>query len=533
LVNCFSIIAFVRLILGVAVRRAPGIQSKITVFIIVVIVSVLSVSTYISRTLTEQKAVEHLRERYINIVKQIDASIVTLQELRDTATLQEELAKLLQVRSNIVLVEIFDLSPPEVRMTARSGTESNGPVGSPELNEIEAVQHGEVITSLETRGTDRFWNILAPIRIKKEVAGLIRARISTREFDALVSQERRQALLVTATAALIILGFLVWYLRRTISQPVQRLVHAMAQAEAGNLQSQVQVQSWDELGRLALQFNQMLGKIRNFNLELQSRIQQATVELNWRYEELMGVNRRLYETQLQLAHSERLAAAGQVAATVAHRIGTPLHSILGHLYRLKRDTSAIKREERLKIIESQVERVVQVIQELLDTVRKPAPQMEPIQMNKLLGELLDLVMPGISLRGIHVETKFEPRLPAIIGDIRQLQEVFLNLLTNAMDAMPGGGELRVITGLNGDMNRDRQWIIVTVQDTGSGMADSVLPRIFEPFFTTKERSKGTGLGLSICREVIKAHSGEIQVSSRVGMGTIFTVTLPVSCDEAA
>ena len=511
--------------------KEMGIQTKISIFITVVVVSVLSVSTYVSRTLTEQKAEENLRERYINIVKQIDAGIVTIEELRDTLTLREELAKLLKVRSNIVLIEIFDLTLDEIRIAARRGSEGEPLLPPPRLTEIEAIKREEVITILETRGHDRFWNIMAPVRIKKEVAGLIRARISTKEFDTLVSWERWQALTVTAFAALAILLFLVWYLRRTISKPIQTLISAMSKAEAGNLESYVIVQSHDEIGKVTEQFNKMLQKIRNFNEDLKIKIQQATGELNRRYEELMSMNRHLAEAQLQLAHSERLAAAGQVAATMAHQIGTPLHSILGHLHRLKSDTSIDKRDERLKIIESQIERIVQSVQELLNTVRKPEPRMEAVQINRILEELVNLVMPGMSPRGIKVITSFEPQLPVITGDVNQLQEAFLNLLTNAMDAMPSGGELHIITGLDEVPSGNQEAVIVTIRDSGCGISGNDLPKIFEPFFTSKENTRGTGIGLSICKDIIKSHGFKIQVFSRVGVGTTFVITMPVNRHE--
>lgn len=514
--------------------NSVSLQTKITVFIVVVVISVLTVSTYISRMLTEQKAEELLRERYINIVKQIDASIVTFTELRDTATLEEELAKLLQVRPNIVLAEIFDLSGGRISLTASTSHKEDRLINFPDPVEVETVKRGEVIAKMERQRDNRFWHILAPILIKKEIAGLIRARISTREFDTLVTQERWQAFLATMTAATVILVFLVWYLRQTISNPIRILVNAMAQAEAGNLESQVRVHSQDELGKLVEQFNQMLRKIRegteriqHFNEELQIKIQQATEELSLRYEELMRVNRQLSETQLQLAHSQRLAAAGQVTAAVAHRIGTPLHSILGHLHRVKRETSMDKREERLKIIEGQVQRVVHTIQEFLDFARKPSARMQPIQINKLLEEVLGLIMPVISLREITLKTRLEPGLPDILGDGSQLQEAFLNLLTNAMDAMPAGGEIGVTTGLDSRRPGGQFGIFVTISDTGCGIPTADLSKIFEPFFTTKERSKGTGLGLSICREIIKAHRGEIQVSSRLEVGTTFTIVFPV------
>ncbi|MDC4225237.1 MAG: methyl-accepting chemotaxis protein [Candidatus Manganitrophus sp.] len=184
------------------------------------------------------------------------------------------------------------------------------------------------------------------MRIGPEVSGLVLAQVSLRRFEALVARDRLHAFLVTMAVAAVILVFLVWYLRRRIGQPIGLLVGEMARVEAGDLDRQVSIESQDEIGALAAQFNRMVLRtkegteaVRQLNESLQERIEQATAEVNRRYEELARVNRRLSEMQLRLAHSERLAAAGQMAAALAHKIGTPLHSTLGHLERLKRDTS--------------------------------------------------------------------------------------------------------------------------------------------------------------------------------------------------
>jgi signal transduction histidine kinase len=510
------------------------IQSKITLFIVTVVVSVLSITTYASRILVEEKAEQLLKERYILIVRQIDASIVSMDELHDGDALVEEMDKLFQVRPNIVAISLYELTPDGINMTAQKTKNPDARIGQVSDEEIQAIRRGEVVAELETDGQDRAWHIAAPIRIKRDVAGLIKARISTKEFDALVAYERGQAVLLTGIAALAILVFLVWLLRRTISKPIQALVGAMARAEAGDLRGQVGIRSRDEVGRLAEQFNRMLTRIqenavriRQFNEELQHKVSDATGELNRRYEELQSMNRQLAQAQLQVAHSERLAAAGQVAASVAHQIGTPLHSIMGHLHRLRRDQTDDAREDRVRIIESQVERVVQTIRELLDTVRKPAPRMEHVDVNGVLSDLFQLVMPSLSLRGITLRTQFAPRLPSTLGDAGQLQEALLNLLINAIDAMPNGGELTVTTTAEDGIGEETGMICVMITDTGCGINDADLPKIFEPFFTTKSDGKGTGLGLSIAQETVSAHHGRIEVASQGGVGTRFTVTLPV------
>jgi signal transduction histidine kinase len=510
-----------------------GLQTRITLYVIGIVVSVLSIATTASRLVIERQARLLLREEYITLVRQIGAGIGTLQELRDRQVLEEELAKLREIDPEIVLMEIFDLTLSSPQMTARSGTAVGGLSSEPSESEIERIRRGEPVARLSEVKGQLFWEIQAPVRVGQRATGLVLAQISLTRFEALVARDRLYAFLVTGVVAAVILIFLVWYLRRRIGQPIASLVEEMARVEAGDLERQVAIESRDEIGALAAQFNRMLLRIKEgtavvgqLNASLQGQIEQATSEVNRRYEELVRVNRRLSEMQLRLAHSERLAAVGQMAGALAHKLGTPLHSTLGHLQRLKRDTSEEKREERLKVIESQLERMVQSIQEVLETVRKPSPRMGPVELHLLLKGLLDLVMPGISIRGIEIQTSFEERLPMILGDAGELQEVFLNLLTNAMDAMPNGGALRLETrSLAGSIQ-------VRVTDTGIGIAESDLSKVFEPFFTTKNRGKGTGLGLSICRNIVKAHGGEIEVESRPGGGSTFVIILPVRDHEA-
>lgn len=509
-----------------------GLQTKITLYVIGIVVSVLLIAITASRLVIERQARLLLREEYITLVRQIGAGIGTLGELRDRPVLEEELAKLREIDPEILLIEIFDLATGAPQLMAGSGTAVSGLSPLPAESEIEMIRRGDPVAHLAELRGQLFWEIQAPVRIGTQVSGLVLAQISMTGFEALVARDRLHAFLVTGAVAAVILVFLVWYLRQRIGRPIGSLVAEMARVEAGDLERQVSIESQDEIGALAAQFNRMLLRVREgteavrqLNESLQGRIERATAEVNRRYEDLVRVNRRLSEMQLRLADSERLAAAGQMAAALAHKIGTPLHSTLGHLQRLKRDTSTEKREERLKIIESQLERMVQSIQEVLETVRKPAPRMAPVEINPLLQGLLDLVMPGLSFRGIEMRASFEERLPATLGDNGELQEAFLNLLTNAMDAMPNGGLLCLETRSNDGTIR------VTIADTGIGIAEADLQKIFEPFFSTKERGKGTGLGLSICRNIIRAHGGEIEAESRRGAGTTLIITLPVRDHE--
>jgi two-component system NtrC family sensor kinase len=498
-----------------------NIQTRVALIIFIVAGMILLASTYFTQKLflIGQKTEEEFRDRYMHIVKQVDESITAAR-----------LESLIQANPDMLEIKVFDLSSHETRFAAKAGGErSPSSINFPAATEVVAILRGIELSRLERAAGDRFWDILIPFRVEGRVAGLTQARFSTKEYDALVHRMQLEGFLITVIAAAAILGPLLLYLRRTITRPILDLVDVMHRAEAGELQSRARTRSHHtELGVLAEQFNRMLDKIETFNKELQSKVRQATEEVNRRCGELTTANKQLHETQLRLAHSRRLATAGQVASMVAHRTGTPLHSILGHLEQLKEDSTPLKREERIKVIESQVKRVVQIVQELLDLVHKPTPRMAPVQINVLLEEGANLVSPSALSRGIKIKKRFEPRLPEIMGDGSQLEEAFLNLLTNAIEAMPNGGELQVSTELHRDAAGAAEVITVQIIDTGCGIAEANLPRIFEPFFTTKESSRGTGLGLCIAKNIIELHEGRIQVKSLVGQGTSFTLTFPVN-----
>lgn len=293
----------------------------------------------------------------------------------------------------------------------------------------------------------------------------------------------------------------------------------------------------------------LLARIKNFNRELQVPMEGATGELAARHEELRRAYAELFELQQQLSRTERLAMAGQLSAMVAHEIGTPLHSISGYVQLLLQESN-LDREavDRLRIIETQIARVVAILQTILAALSPLEPVLKPLDITQLLQGLLDLLAPVLSRKEVAVSTAFSPDLPFVVGDALQLQQVFLNLIANALGAMPHGGTLRLtsrrpardqgpvvsppqsfrpLTGRQ-PWTADADFVEILVADTGRGIPPEHLNQIFEPFFTTEEMGKGIGLGLSICQRIVKAHGGRIQVNSQVGAGTTFSISLPAS-----
>jgi two-component system NtrC family sensor kinase len=236
-----------------------------------------------------------------------------------------------------------------------------------------------------------------------------------------------------------------------------------------------------------------------------------------------------HDMRMRLMVSDRLAAVGELVAGVAHEVNNPLSSISAFAQILLRegDLTPMQRES-IDVIRSETMRASQVVKDLLAFARRSEPMRAPVDLNGVVQGTLRLRGYQLTSTKVHVETTLAPELPSVIGDSRQLQQVCLNLVTNAVQAMApqGGGELFISTATDGAD------VVLEVRDTGPGIPDAVRPYVFQPFFTTKDEGEGTGLGLSVSYGIVAAHGGRIEVTNTSVAGTTFRVTLPAHRDEA-
>lgn len=240
------------------------------------------------------------------------------------------------------------------------------------------------------------------------------------------------------------------------------------------------------------------------------------------YEGLRRQMEDLRATQAQLVQSAKLAAIGELAANIAHEINNPMTSILGYAtLMLEEGAEAASRTDYLKTIQSEALRIRETVRALLDFSRQRDFTMERVDITQALKDTLALVRRHAALSNIAVEEKYDPELPLVEVDVPQCKQVFLNLITNALDAMPNGGTLTVATSRDGDFVR------IDFMDTGAGIPPANLDKIFDPFFTTKPAVKGTGLGLSVSLGIVQSHGGTIDAKSEVGKGSVFSVKLPI------
>ncbi|MGH7256219.1 MAG: sensor histidine kinase, partial [Nitrospirales bacterium] len=371
------------------------------------------------------------------------------------------------------------------------------------------------------------------------------AEFWTGQFDAVLDHHRRWSMIIRFLAGLLIVLAVNVYLYFHVHRPLRSLRSGVAAVGSRDLTASVPVQRQDEIGELAGQFNLMVAQLRaaaqeNQQLyqalkaahdDLQQKVADATAELIRRNEELERLNEMLSSAQRETARVQRLAVLGQIVATVAHKIGTPLTAISGHVQLLAEDPQMDPAaKKRVRTILGQIDRMSRIVQDLLTLARKPAVGFTPVDMNTVLEQALNLFRPMLDQQRIELLTEFADNLPTVQGDLLQLQDVFANLIDNALEAMPDGGRLQVRTSpwISTDSGTNRVWVAVEIGDTGHGIAPDHLERVFEPFFTTKKAGQGTGLGLAIALESVQLHGGRLSVDSEVGKGSRFLALLPTA-----
>ena len=259
---------------------------------------------------------------------------------------------------------------------------------------------------------------------------------------------------------------------------------------------------------------------------LRDRVRDATRELQKRNQQLQETNLELWHTNRRMNELGRLAAAGQTAAHFAHEVGTPLNLISGHVQLLKSDLDRDPHdaESRIKTISAQIERIERIVRRMLDKTRFET-ELSPLDLNTLLHKLCDAMSPAFDKRNIELVETLADRLPLMAGSSDRLQQLFLNLINNSLDAMSDGGKIQIRTAIEGKAGK-AQRIVVDFTDTGSGMTPEVMSHIFDPLYTTKDRGHGTGLGLVIVKQVVSEFGGKVEVESELGEGTRFRLSFP-------
>jgi len=425
----------------------------------------------------------------------------------------------------------------------------------------QAIQTGLVGTEVRRSGgflsTEYEKLILyAPLWVQGRTAGGVQMDLAIGDVMTQLLNSQRVILLSIILDAVILVVFGSFLLSRVLVKPLRGLVQLTQKISEGDFNETIEVSSTNEIGQLIASFNRMIERLKANREELEDYVRSLEV-----------ANKQLKQAQEELIRTEKLASIGRFAAGVAHEVGNPLGAILGYTSMLEKgQIEPGESKDYLQRIEKEIQRINRIVRELLDFSRPSRGEIRQVEVNKLLENTLSLLSYQKSFRNIETQLNLHPDLPRVMGDESQLSQVFLNMMLNAVDAMPEGGVLRiqtepyVVEDVFGDQfqrhfaprrrgdpvesdyfrlrkpdplsailakfSKGDRLAKIRISDTGTGIRKEDLEKIFDPFFTTKPPDKGTGLGLSICLRIVESAGGVIRVESEAGQGSTFEIYLP-------
>ena len=355
----------------------------------------------------------------------------------------------------------------------------------------------------------------------QKVLGVLDLDVSLDPMDSRIRSAEAKLLSIGLTTVVALSCLIMFLVNRFLNRPLKELMNGTHRVAQGDLETAITVRTEDELGLFAESFNQMTGDLK--------QAKQSLTDWGNRLEQMVEERTRdLERAQQQLVRSEKLASLGKLSAGIAHEINNPLTGILTFSQMLLDEFPADSEPHHdLEVIVRETIRCRNIVRGLLEFARQSAPEKQSVQINQLLRDILELVGKQELFQNIEITTSFDPDLPRLQVDGDQIKQVFFNIVVNAGEAMASGGHLKLSTHLD----RTGSKALVEFADNGSGIPEQALNNLFDPFFTTKEM--GTGLGLAISYGIIKAHHGNIEISSTLGQGTRVLVSLPVEAHEQA
>ncbi len=504
--------------------------------------------------LTQARIIKEAQTSAEELAHDIAEDLKSVEPEADDREYEEKLLGYLNRHSRIVRLDLYvyrEAYTPSSRIAAPRGDR-------PEITRFAPLARPPLGFTKASVGDAQSEPIELAVDLKGPWKATLVMRWSLGPVESALQTERRVSL-VTGVVLLVALTLLSGLItNRVIGRPLEVLAGAMRAVEGGDLSRRIPVATVDEFGRLSQGFNRMLerlsradAQIRAFNQRLGAEIEAATRDLSEKNATLNQLNRLLADMRRDNASKVQLATLGQLAAQLAHEIGTPLSSVSGHLQLalLQRDLQPALRD-RLEVGSREIARISRIVRDYLDSTRPLEPERKPTDLPRLLDEAIELTR-AVNRQGtrrapvVREIDGASEALRGLVTDPGLLRQILVNLLTNALDAVSGaqggavgqatGGGAGGVGGAGGKEARvtiaarlEEDSVLITVTDNGQGIAADDLSRIFEPFYTTKGRGKGTGLGLAICRQLTAALGGTISVESAPNRGSTFFVRLPAS-----
>jgi signal transduction histidine kinase len=452
------------------------------------------------------------------------------------------------------------ITDPDLRIVA---SKKAGRVGDHSATPFlrNAILSGQFYTDIETSGGflwTRYQRIalFSPLWMGGRIVGGVHLELSVGDVMDRLLESKRIILTAIFFDGLVLIVFGSFLLSHVLVKPVRDLVRLTQKISEGDFSQTIEVSTKNEIGKLIDSFNRMIVRLRENQESLESHL-----------ESLEATNKKLKQVQEELLRTEKLASIGRFAAGVAHEVGNPLGAILGYTSILEQEgIDSEEAKDYLRRIEKEIARINRIVRELLDFARPSKLEIRNVEVNGVIENALSLLSYQKSFRNIQTELNLQAPLPFVKGDETQLSQVFINVILNAVDAMPQGGSLRIQTEtfvveenfgesfhlfhpsrrrgdpISSDYSHLRKpnplsamltkfskgdtVVRIMISDTGTGIKAEDLKQIFDPFFTTKDPDKGTGLGLSVSLRIVESMGGEIKVESELGKGTKFDIYFP-------
>jgi len=483
---------------------------SLTTRVILMLVGLLSVGigtfTYLDFNREKSQLIKAARENTSILLQTIERSIYKSMSIGDTQDVQTILEMVGQSHNKLVGVRIFH--PQGIVLKSSRSAEVGAPAPDDDY-QLFINNRSDGIFASATAG--EVFSMIKPIYNaapchrchghKRRIIGVLNVHYSLAETNRRIIEATRLFIVSTAAMLLFVAGAISLVMVKFVRRPLKSIIENMARVEQGDLSVRMAPEGRDEIGRLIVSFDSMVEKLDTARRELD----------------------RLHFQQLERA--DRLASVGEMAAGIAHEIKNPLAGISAAMSIIRQDfPDEDPRKEIIGEVIEQVSRLDKTVNDLLFFGKQTLPEPTYADVNDILRKTLLFARQHRGGKNIERRLELAEGLPDVYVDPKQVQQVFLNLVLNAMQAMQeGGGTLTVGSGL---VDREgQQWVRVNIADTGPGIPPQIMEKLFTPFFTTK--AQGTGLGLAICKKLIDQHGGTIRVESDQGKGTTFMIDLPV------
>jgi signal transduction histidine kinase len=487
-----------------------SLTSKVIVISIALLAFGISVFALLNLKRERGQLITSAREGSDLLLQTIERSIYNSMRIGNTEETQSTLEMVAQ-NQKLLAVRIFH--PHGAILKSSKPSEIGQPVNKEDYqlylnNRFEGItyadQHGEILRMIKP-----IYNTFQCHTChgnKTKVIGVLNVNYSLAETRRRMVEVTKLFVVSTiATIAFLSLS-IAFVMFRLVRSPLNRIMENMARVEEGDLSVRMVYKPRDEIGRLTTSFNSMIDRLEKTKMELDA-----------------------YHFN-QMERADRLASIGEMAAGIAHEVKNPLTGIASAITIINDDfaVSDPKKEILGEVLE-QVKRLDKTVNDLLFFGKSAEPEPTCTDINTALRKTLLFASQHRGSKGGHINTALELQddLPPVYVDPKQMQQVFLNLILNAIQAMQGGGTLTIRSCLIEEAGK--KWVNVSIADTGQGIPDQILEKIFTPFFTTK--AQGTGLGLAICHKLVAQQGGSISVESENGKGTVFSIELPATTKE--